>query len=254
MDTRGNDTVENLAALIAGAEHMAAFTGAGVSTLSGIPDFRGPDGLYRRLDADRIFAAAGFRADPAYFYTHARDFIYGLEAHEPSVVHRVLARLERSGRLSGIATQNIDMLHQRAGSRTVIELHGSPAWHACPECPGGAPFARVVPVVRGGELPRCDRCGAVLKPGITFFGDLLPEGALERAAALAASADLLLVLGSSLRVQPAASLPWLTLRAGGRLALVNREPTGLDPHCAWRGTDLGAVFDRLEAILGPDGY
>ena len=253
MGTPEIDSIEDLAALIAGADRVAAFTGAGVSTLSGIPDFRGPQGLYRRLDADRIFASDGFRADPAYFYSHARDFIYGLGAHRPSVVHRVLAGLERAGRLAGIATQNIDMLHQRAGSRTVIELHGSPAWHACPECPGGAPFAAVVPVVQAGGLPRCDRCGAVLKPGITFFGDLLPEGALERAAELAASADLLLVLGSSLRVQPAASLPWLTLRAGGRLALVNREPTALDPHCAWRGDDLGDVFDRLEAMFGAEG-
>jgi NAD-dependent deacetylase len=239
-----------LADLIAGGGTVVAFTGAGVSTLSGIPDFRGPQGLYRRLDADRIFDLAGFRADPGYFYAQAREFIYAMGDKEPSVVHRVLAGLERQGRLAGVVTQNIDMLHQRAGSRTVVELHGSPAWHACPACPGGAPFAVVAPLVRGGGLPRCDRCGAVLKPGIVFFGELLPDGALEQAAQLATGADLLLVLGSSLVVQPAASLPWLTLRAGGRVAVVNRDPTPLDGQAAWRGRDLAQVFARLAAAFG----
>jgi len=245
--SRAPDDPRALADLLAAAAAPAAFTGAGVSTLSGIPDFRGPRGLYRTLDADRLFDADAFRADPAAFYAAARDFIYGMGEREPSVVHRVLARLEDAGNLAGVATQNIDMLHQRAGSRTVVELHGSPAWHACPDCPGGAPFAAVAPVVRAGGVPRCDRCGAVLKPGITFFGDLLPAGALERAAALAAGADLLLVLGSSLLVQPAASLPWLTLQAGGRVAVVNRDPTPLDDLAVWCGRDLEAVFTALEA-------
>lgn len=239
-----------LADLIAGGGTVVAFTGAGVSTLSGIPDFRGPQGLYRRLDADRIFDLAGFRADPGYFYAEAREFIYAMGDKAPSVVHRVLAGLEGQRRLAGVVTQNIDMLHQRAGSRTVVELHGSPAWHACPECPGGAPFAVVAPLVRAGGLPRCDRCGAVLKPGIVFFGELLPAGALELAAQLATGADLLLVLGSSLVVQPAASLPWLTLRAGGRVAVVNRDPTPLDGQAAWRGRDLAQVFAQLAGAFG----
>lgn len=248
-----DDDPRLLRELMAGAASVVAFTGAGVSTLSGIPDFRGPQGLYRTVDADRLFDTEAFQADPAAFYTAARDFIYGLGEREPSRVHRLLARLEAEGRLDGVVTQNIDMLHRRAGSRTVVELHGSPAWHACPDCPGGAPFARVVPVVHGGGVPRCDRCGAVLKPGITFFGDLLPEGALERAAALAAGADLLLVLGSSLVVHPAASLPWLTLRAGGRVAVVNHDPTPLDERAVWRGWDLAAACAILEAGDRPDG-
>ncbi len=250
MRDQDGDRARELAELIRQGRSVVAFTGAGVSTLSGIPDFRGPDGLYRRLDADRIFCGDGFRDDPGYFYRHARDFIYGLGEHRPSVVHTVLAALEAQGRLAGVVTQNIDMLHQRAGSRTVVELHGSPSWHACPDCRGGAPFAAVAPVVQGGGIPRCPRCAAVLKPGITFFGELLPEGALERAALLAARADLMLVLGSSLVVQPAASLPWLTLRAGGRLAVVNRDPTALDGHAAWRGSDLAAVFTALGAEFG----
>ncbi|MFN2370637.1 MAG: Sir2 family NAD-dependent protein deacetylase [Candidatus Krumholzibacteriia bacterium] len=245
-----DDDPAALADLITAGGTVVAFTGAGVSTLSGIPDFRGPQGLYSRLDADRIFDLAGFRADPGYFYAQAREFIYAMGEKTPSVVHQVLAGLEEQGRLAGVVTQNIDMLHQRAGSRTVVELHGSPSWHACPRCPGGAPFAAVATLVQAGGLPRCDRCGAVLKPGIVFFGELLPVGALEQAAQLAADADLLLVLGSSLVVQPAASLPWLTLRAGGRLAVVNRDPTPLDGHAAWRGRDLATVFAQLAAAFG----
>mgnify|MGYP001814993581 CR=1 FL=1 len=241
--------VHELALLLRQSPSVVAFTGAGVSTLSGIPDFRGPDGLYRRVDADRIFDVDGFWADPAYFYGESRDFIYAMDGCEPSVVHRVLAGLEAQGLLDGVVTQNIDMLHQRAGSRTVVELHGSPSWHGCRECPGGAPYAAVAPVVRAGGVPRCDRCGAVLKPGITFFGELLPPGAFERAGALAAGADLLLVLGSTLLVQPAASLPLLTLRGGGRVAVINRGATPLDGMAVWRSDDLEDAFTELSAAL-----
>jgi len=241
--------ISALVHLIRQATSVVAFTGAGVSTLSGIPDFRGPNGLYRKFDADRIFDIDNFWADPSSFYSQSRDFIYAMDACEPSLVHQVLARLEDAGRLEGVITQNIDMLHQRAGSRTVVELHGSPSWHACRDCPGGAAFAAVAPLVRAGGVPRCARCGGVLKPGITFFGELLPPGALERAGALAAHADLLLVLGSSLVVQPAASLPLLTLRRGGQIAVVNQDATPLDEAAAWRGDDLARIFAGLEATL-----
>ncbi len=240
---------QGLAALLTGARSAVVFTGAGVSTLSGIPDFRGPDGLYQRLDADRIFALDGFLADPAYYYTHARDFIYGLDGHEPSLVHKVCAALESRGLIRGVITQNIDMLHQRAGSREVVELHGSPERHHCLDCGRETDFGSVVPVVRAGEVPRCDDCGGILKPAITFFGEMLPPGALERAGAWAAEADLMLVLGSSLVVQPAAGLPWLTLRGGGRVAVVNRDPTPCDEAACWRGDDLEAAFDRLRSDM-----
>ena len=119
------DDVRDLAQRIRSASTVVAFTGAGVSTLSGIPDFRGPDGLYRRPDADRIFDVDEFWADPTLFYTAARDFIYTMDTCAPSAVHLLLARMEEAALLAGVITQNIDMLHQRAGSRTVIELHGS---------------------------------------------------------------------------------------------------------------------------------
>jgi NAD-dependent deacetylase len=245
------DPIADLAGLLDDAACVVVFTGAGVSTLSGIPDFRGPDGLYRRTDAARIFDLQAFRADPSFFFHHARDFIYGLGDRIPSLVHRVCARWEREGRIHGVVTQNIDMLHQRAGSRRVVELHGSPARHTCLGCGAGASFADVAPRARGGAVPRCPACDGVLKPDITFFGEMLPDGALETAGAWATAADLMLVLGSSLRVQPAAGLPLLTARAGGRLALVNAEATPCDGLVAWRGEDLGTVFAALDAALPP---
>jgi NAD-dependent deacetylase len=238
-----------LAELLLAAKRAVVFTGAGVSTLSGIPDFRGPAGLYRQMDADRIFALEAFEDDPGYFYGHARDFIYGLDERRPSVVHVVCAALEERGLIRGVITQNIDMLHRRAGSRQVVELHGSPERHHCLACGWETSFAAVAPVVQAGEVPRCGACRGVVKPAITFFGEMLPSGALEQAGAWSGEADLMLVLGSSLAVHPAAGLPWLTLRAGGRVAVVNLDPTPCDAAACWRGQDLEAEFRILAADL-----
>ena len=237
--------------MIREARSVLVFTGAGVSTLCGIPDFRGPDGLHQRVDADRIFALDGFLEDPSFYYRHARDFIYAMGDVEPGPAHRLCAALERQGLIAGVVTQNIDMLHQRAGSRNVVELHGSPERHVCLRCGATEDFATVAPLVRDGVMPRCPGCDEVLKPAITFFGEMLPEGALETAGAWAAAADLVLVLGSSLVVQPAASVPLLTVRAGGRLAIVNRDPTPLDGLADWRADDLLAFCGLLDKGLGP---
>lgn len=242
--------MSKLAQMIDSAGSVAIFTGAGISTLSGVPDFRGPEGIYRKLDADRIFSLEEFRRDPAFYYESARDFIYTLDRRTPSVVHTVCARLEDTGKVAGVITQNIDMLHGRAGSRNLIELHGSPARHGCESCGWTTGFDHVAPLVLAGDLPTCDRCGGVLKPAITFFGEMLPPGALEAAYALAAAADLILVLGSSLVVQPAASVPLATLQGGGRLAIVNLGTTPLDDLAAGRWTDLAVEFGRLEQFFG----
>lgn len=235
----------DIISLLTSACHAVVFTGAGVSTLSGIPDFRGPNGIYRRMDADRIFDLEYFRRDPAFYYHHARDFIYPERAPEPSLVHRECARLERRGIVHAVITQNIDMLHQRAGSRTVIELHGSPQVHACQTCEREYPYEWVRGVVRSDQVPKCQACGGVLKPRIVFFGEMLDPEAMERASEEAGRADLMLVLGSTLVVQPAASIPALTLRHGGRLAIVNQGATPLDAQAAWRGEDLESVFARI---------
>lgn len=244
--------MDRLAELLQESDHAVVFTGAGVSTLSGIRDFRGKNGIYKEFDPDRIFAIDQFLADPSYYYSHAGDFIYNLDEREPSLVHRQCARLERAGVIEAVITQNIDMLHQRAGSRNVFEIHGSPRTHRCLECGRDFDFAWVKLRVRRGEVPRCG-CGGVIKPEITFFGEMLPEAAMRGAEKAARGADLMLVLGSSLVVHPAAGLPLLTVGGGGRLAIINDGETPLDRLAVWRHDDLEACFSRLEDAFGGFG-
>ncbi len=234
------------------AKRCVALTGAGVSTLSGIPDFRGPQGLYRQsgIDPDRIFDLRAFMRDPSYFYAHAGKLFYPATPPRPSAVHLALARLEAEGLLRAVITQNIDCLHQAAGSRRVLELHGSPQRHACLDCGATYAFADIASRVQGGVIPRCDACGGVIKPGIVFFGEMLPEDTLAEAEAEAASADLMLALGTSLTVYPAAALPEVTLRAGGDLIIVNAAPTHLDESAILLGRDLLAAFADLAADSG----
>jgi NAD-dependent deacetylase len=225
------------------------FTGAGVSTLSGLPDYRGPDGIYRQRGGAYVFDIDMFVRDPAFFYTHARDLFYRDALPEPSLVHAQCARLEQGGLVTAVVTQNIDMLHQNAGSQEVIELHGSPAWHTCLACDRRYPYEWARERVHRDGVPRCEDCQAVVKPDVTFFGEMLPEGVMERACSLAAAADVMLVLGSSLQVYPAASVPMVTVQQGGRLVIVNQGETSLDGHCHLRYDDLESVFNHLAAAL-----
>ena len=157
--------------------------------------------------------------------------------------------MEAEGRVRAVITQNIDMLHHKAGSRNVIELHGSPLQHVCVECGAEYSYTWISEQVHQDRVPRCTACGGVIKPGIVFFGEMLDEAALGRAAAEAGAADLMIVLGSSLVVQPAASLPLLTLRGGGRLVIVNADRTPLDGLAVCRCDDLAAVFARVAKEL-----
>jgi NAD-dependent deacetylase len=248
-DSASPENLQALYDMLLASRHCVAFTGAGVSTLSGIRDFRGKNGLYKTPDADKIFDIDIFRQDPSFYYKMTKDFIYGLDDKKPSVVHKVLAELEKRGILKAIITQNIDLLHQKAGSRRVIEIHGSPSLHHCPRCAWSMTFSEVAAIVRAGDIPRCKKCDAVLKPDITFFGESLPAEALAEAIEEARSADLLLVLGSTLLVYPAATLPEYTLEHGGRLVIVNDMATHLDAAASLRFSDLGSVFDFLEKKL-----
>ncbi len=225
---------------------VAAMTGAGVSTLCGIPDFRGPKGLYRNPDAERIFDIDWFDRDPSVYYRGCSELVYGLGTFKPGPVHDALRRLELAGRLDGIITQNIDMLHQKAGSTRVWEVHGSPIMHHCRRCGRGVSFDEVMTMIdqnggtaalNDGYVPRC-ACGGPFKPDITFFGEALPEAAFMRSQELAMRADVMLVLGTSLTVFPAAGLPRLTLQRGGKVFIVNAQPTPLDDFAAARYPDL----------------
>ena len=175
------DSYRALAELIAAAEHCVAFTGAGVSTLSGIRDFRGKNGLYTLPETDKMFDIEVFRRDPSIYYRLAKEFIYGLPEKEPSIVHLTLAGLERCGKLQALITQNIDLLHQKAGSTHVIEVHGSPIRHSCTHCSYVTDFESVVETARKGDVPLCPQCQHPLKPDITFFGEALPAHAIIEA-------------------------------------------------------------------------
>ena len=234
--------MNKLKELIEKAEYCVAFTGAGVSTFSGIKDFRGKNGVYRQknIDADKIFSLDYFLKDPSYYYTHAKDFIYNLDEKSPSIVHKVLAKLEEQGYLKAVITQNIDMLHQQAGSKNVIEIHGSPSEHYCMDCGKTFLFPAICDIVKNNQVPRCE-CGGVIKPRIVFFGELLPETAINQAFEAAQRADLMLVLGSTLVVQPAASLPLYTLDHGGKIVIINDMPTPLDAEAELKYDNLAAL-------------
>ncbi|MDR2519205.1 MAG: NAD-dependent deacetylase [Spirochaetaceae bacterium] len=245
-----NDEIAKLFTKITSARHCVALTGAGVSTLSGIRDFRGKNGLYNDMDAQKIFDIDYFDKDPSFYYKAAGSFIYNIDEKEPSVVHTALAELERAGFLKALITQNIDLLHQKGGSRQVIEIHGSPQIHYCLRCAGvRMDFKDAAALVKAGKLPVCPSCGKVLKPAITFFGESLPIDALRSAESHAQSADLMLVLGTSLTVYPANGLPESTLRRGGQIVIVNNMETPLDHQAAMRFEDLGEVFEGLQRLL-----
>jgi len=246
MKTKQED-IDKLFTLIQEAKHLAALTGAGVSTLSGIRDFRGKNGLYNDMDAEKIFSIDYFMQDPSFYYKHAGSFIYNIDEKEASIVHLVLGELEQRGFLKSLITQNIDLLHQKGGSKNVIEIHGSPSVHYCLRCPGvRVSFEEAAAAVREGKMPLCPKCGKVLKPAITFFGESLPIDALKNAVAESQKADLMLVLGTSLTVYPAASMPEYTLRSGGKIVIVNNMPTPLDGRAALHFDDLGEVFEELK--------
>jgi len=253
------NNVKELFKLIKEAKHLTALTGAGVSTLSGIRDFRGKNGLYNETDArlkqqtDKMFDIDYFEKDPSFYYNPAKSFIYNLNEKEASIVHIVLGELENRGYLKSLITQNIDLLHQKGGSKNVIEVHGSPKTHYCLRCAGvNVTYDEAAAAVHKGEMPLCPKCGRVLKPAITFFGESLPAEALRQAVTEAQQADLMLVLGTSLTVFPAASIPDYTLRNNGKIVIVNDMPTPLDAAAHFRFDDLGCVFEELKEYLRLD--
>jgi NAD-dependent deacetylase len=212
-----------LAELIRANQPCVVLTGAGVSTESGIPDFRSASGIWAKYDPYEVASIEAFHRDPVRvweFYAHRLDV---LAQAAPNPAHVALAELESRGLVQAVITQNVDRLHAAAGSREVIEVHGSIDTAVCLAC--GRREERVRELL---PLPRCVDCAAVLKPGVVMFGELLPVSAIDRATVLVQSAALLLVVGTSLEVWPVAGLPDETLAHGGKLAIVNREATPYD--------------------------
>jgi NAD-dependent protein deacetylase/lipoamidase len=216
--------VERLAELIRERQPCVVLTGAGVSTESGIPDFRSPTGIWARYDPMEYASVEAFRRDAVKVWDFYARRLDALVEAQPNAAHEALAALERDGWVSAIVTQNIDMLHERAGSRVVVEVHGSIRTSSCLQCYTRVPLADVVRLLDDASAPGCPTCGSVLKPDVVMFGELLPRAATDRATELARGAALMLVVGSSLEVWPVAGLP---LEASS-FAVVNRGPTALD--------------------------
>lgn len=223
-----DEAVTQAAALVARATSVAALTGAGMSTESGLPDFRSPNGLWAAFDPLEVATLSAFRRTPAKFYEFYRRRLALLAAATPNPGHQALARLEAEGRLVTVITQNVDGLHQAAGSSRVIELHGNLREAACLECRWIGPIGVVADALDRGALPACPRCSSPVKPNVVLFEELLPEPAYQGAQDTCQDADLLLVVGSSLQVTPAAWLPEMAHQRGIPVIIVNDEPTPLD--------------------------
>lgn len=224
-------------------------TGAGISVPSGIPDFRSPGtGLWENVNPMEVAHIDAWREDPQRFWRFYGDRFTTLGSKEPNAAHRALAELEERGLVDAVITQNIDMLHRRAGSREVVEVHGTIEHSSCLACGERQPLDEVREriVLAADGVPRCDS-GHPLKPDVVLFGEMLPVAELARAQDLAAGADLLVCIGSSLEVYPVAGLPSVTLEAGGDLALVTQGPTPFDSEATVKLE--GDVVEEMEALL-----
>ncbi|MBM2621617.1 NAD-dependent deacylase [Actinoplanes sp. LDG1-06] len=228
------ESLERAAALIAGAERLVVFTGAGMSAESGVPTFRDAlTGLWARYDAQALATPEAFAADPALvwgWYEWRRELARRVR---PNAGHEAIARLEHAT----VITQNVDDLHEQAGSKNVVHLHGSLFAPRCSAC--------AAPAEQGaqGDPPACESCGNPVRPGVVWFGEALPVDALEKAVEAAANADVLITVGTSGVVYPAAEIPQVTARMGGTVIQVDPEPTPLDPICTvtLRGTAAGVL-------------
>jgi NAD-dependent deacetylase len=238
--------VQRLAALIRYHQPCVVLTGAGVSTESGIPDFRSPTGIWAQYDPMECATIEAFDADPEKVWGFYALRHRALVEAEPNEAHRALAELEARGLVRAVITQNIDLLHERAGTRELLEVHGSIRTCICRSCGATYELEQVARMLESASAPRCEACGTILKPNVVMFGELLPFDAIDRAYALAREASLLLVVGSTLEVAPVSLLPWETMQAGGRVAIVNLGPTAFDAHATLRVE--GRAAEVLSAV------
>jgi NAD-dependent deacetylase len=237
-----------LAGLIRESSSTVALTGAGISVPSGIPDFRTPGkGLWSRVDPMKVATIDAFHRDTRRFWEFYRPRFDALGDKRPNPAHEALAELERRGLLDAVVTQNIDLLHRKAGSGRVIEVHGSIATSSCTSCGQSWTLAEVEAIFDEDGIATCTGCMGKVKPDVVLFGELLPERAMAEAQELCAAAELLLCVGSSLEVYPVAGLPELTLASGGRIAVITQSSTPYDDEAALRLD--GDVVAELEAVL-----
>jgi NAD-dependent deacetylase len=229
-----------------------ALTGAGVSVPSGIPDFRTPgEGIWENVDPMAVATIDAFHRDTRRFWEFYRPRFELLGHKQPNPAHLALAELERLGRLAAVITQNVDRLHHKAGTRELVEVHGSIATSSCTSCGSSWPLEEVAGLFDEDGIATCTGCMGKVKPDVILFGELLPAAAMERARSLAESADLLICVGSSLEVHPAAGLPELTIAAGGQIAIVTRSSTPYDHEAVVKLE--GDVAEELPAVVAALG-
>jgi NAD-dependent deacetylase len=243
------DQATRLAEMLREARSALVLTGAGVSVPSGIPDFRSPGtGIWEKVNPMEVAHIDAFRREPDRFWHFYGNRFASLVDKEPNDAHRAIAELERRGLIRGVVTQNVDRLHRRAGSQNVIEVHGSIEWSVCPECGGRTSLERILEIIAEHPgAPECPACIAPLKPDVVLFGEMLPEEAISDAYALAAEADVIVCIGSSLEVFPVATLPGVTRDGGGQIALITQGPTPYDDDAAVKLD--GDVVAELAAVM-----
>lgn len=245
ISERTPDKISYAARLIREAEHVVAFTGAGISTESGIPDFRSPEsGLWENVDPMAVASIFGFKRDPQAFYDWVLPLTRTTMNALPNPAHLALARLEQIGHLQSVITQNIDMLHTRAGNHCIYELHGHMRTATCITCftvYDGEPILRQL--LEDGQVPHCKICGGVIKPNVILFGEQLPVREFQNAQEAARHSDVMIVIGSSLEVAPAGDIPLTAARRGAKLIVLNLEPTPAD-----RLAEI-VIHDRAAEIL-----
>jgi len=255
------ELIDELVDLIVESQRLVVFTGAGISTESGLPDFRGPDGLWTKVDPDD-FTYQKFISDP-----EARKRLWQMQKTvglawsdvQPNPAHYAVAELEKLRKLDCVITQNVDGLHQKAGNSEdrVIQLHGNMQWAICLSCHRRFPMKEVLQRIKeGAEVPDCLYCHGILKPAAVFFGEALPQETLMEATRRSENCDLFIVIGSTLIVYPAAYMPMYAKDAGAKLAIINLSPTPLDQYAAVliqgkAGKVMSKVMEKLRNKISP---
>ncbi len=247
------EPIDILMDLIVKSNYIVALTGAGISTNSGIPDFRGPNGIYRsgNIAFDKLFSIEYFREDPSFFYSNFTSLYEKIENAKPNKGHLFLKKLEELGKLKVIITQNIDGLHEKAGNSNIIELHGNLKKFICINCNNiieysSENYKNSIEKLKKSEIPHCEKCNGILKPDVVFFGEYVHD--LEKALTEVQKADLLLTIGTSLTVYPASTLPsYIDEKA--KLIIINNQPTPYDEKAkAVINEDIDIVVDKLKLL------
>lgn len=241
--------IDTLINLIKNSSQTSVLTGAGISTLSGIKDFRSSNGIYskkyKKLNIEEILNYDFFFSNPEIFYSWAKDNWYDMEKYEPNIIHTTLKKLQDFNYVNEIFTQNVDMLHTKAKSKNVFEIHGSLKDHYCVKCKEKYSYQYVSKIVKTNKVPRCEKCNGLIKPNIIFYGENLNLSILEHAYSAFKKSDLAIVLGSSLVVQPAASFIMYTINNGGKTVIINNDKTPFDLYATLKMTDLENVFQEI---------